>query len=141
MVAILLAAVGVPLWLVVGLLIGAAHARRQFTRMPGVFRCKVRTRSGAVAGVKETWKRSPDYALWMRDVLLVQRGLALMRTLPIGVERVEGEPEPVEPTAVKGLGPAPRVAVLLIDGGATIELAAAEEDARALVGPMAGPPA
>ena len=40
--------------------------------------------------------------------------------------------------AVKRLGPAPRVLSLRVDGGSTIELAAAEPDELRMLGPFAG---
>ena len=87
MIWILLAALGVPLWLVVGALSGALWSRRQFRRAAGVFPCKVRIVSGPEGPGK--WTRSTAHARWIHDVLLVHVGLALVRfrALPVADRR------------------------------------------------------
>ena len=52
MVWILLAAIGIPLWMVVGALVATLLSRRRFKRAPGVFPAKLRIVSGDVAGLK-----------------------------------------------------------------------------------------
>ena len=42
MIWVLLAALGVPLWIVVGVLMGALWSRRRFKREPGAFAAKLR---------------------------------------------------------------------------------------------------
>lgn len=144
MIAILLAVLGVPLWLVAGMVLGALYNRRRFTQAPETFRCKVRLVSGTGSSRKTTWGRMPGYARWVHDVLLVHQGLALVRVLPIPVVEVVAGPDKGDPAEVKRLGPAPRVLLLRVDGDATVELAAGEQNERRMLGPFAGtavPPA
>lgn len=42
MVAVLLAILGVPLWLVAGMLLGRLYSRHRYRQAPGVFRCRLR---------------------------------------------------------------------------------------------------
>ena len=88
MVAILLAVVGVPLWLVAGMVLGALYSRHRFKQAPGVFRCKLRLIAGTAGSLKTTWGRAPAYGRWVHDVLLVNQGLALVRVMPIPVTGV-----------------------------------------------------
>jgi hypothetical protein len=137
MVAILLALLGVPLWLVVGMVLAALYSRRRFKQAPGVFRCKLRLVAGTVGSLKTTWGRVPAYGRWVHDVLLINQGLALVRVMPIPVAGVVAGPEKADPTEIKRLGPAPRVLRLRVDGGSTIELAAGEPDELMMLGPFA----
>jgi hypothetical protein len=143
-VTILLVALGVPLWLVAGMVLGGLYNRRRFKLAPGVFRCKVRLVAGSVGSLKTTWGRAPAYGRWVHDVLLVHQGLALVRVLPIPVMGVKG-PGKADPAEVKGLGPVPMVGRLDVDGDATVELAVGESDELRMLGPFgdttAPPPA
>jgi hypothetical protein len=107
MIAILLALLGVPLWLVAGMVLGALYSRRRFKQAPEAFRCKVRLVSGTGSSLKTTCGRMPGYARWVHDVLLVNQGLALIRILPIGVVEVVTGPDKGDPAEAKRLGPAP----------------------------------
>ena len=138
MIAILLVALGIPLWLVAGMVLGALYNRRRFKQAPEAFRCKVRLVSGTGSSLKTTWGRTPGYARWVHDVLLVNQGLALVRALPIPVAEVVTGPDKGDPAEVKRLGPAPRVLTLRVDGDSTVELAAGEPDERRMLGPFAG---
>jgi hypothetical protein len=80
----LLALIGVPIWLIVGVLGGAVWSRRSFKRQPGVF--KLATRPVGAEG----WKRSgAGYARCISNVLVVNAGLALVRTNVEAVVRVD----------------------------------------------------
>jgi hypothetical protein len=57
MAVIVLAALGVPLWMVVGALAAGIWSRRSFKRAPGVFPAKLRVTAGEVPGLKTTWPR------------------------------------------------------------------------------------
>lgn len=137
MVAILLAVVGVPLWLVAGLVLGALYSRHRFKQAPGVFRCKLRLVAGTAGSLKTRWGRAPAYGRWVHDVLLVNQGLALVRVLPIPVTGVVAGPDKADPAVIKRLGPAPRVLSLRAEGGSSIELAAGEPDELRMLGPFA----
>jgi hypothetical protein len=138
MIAILLAVLGVPLWLVAGMVLATLYHRRRVRQAPGVFRCQVRTVAGTGGALKTTWGRMPGYAHWVHDVLLVNQGLALIRVLPIGVVEVVTGPDKGDPAEIKRLGPAPRVLTLRVDGDSTVEVAAGEQDERRMLGPFAG---
>jgi hypothetical protein len=126
--------VGVPIWLVIGMLGAGLWARRRFTRLPGVFKCKLRTTSGDAGGIDDDWPRLPVFARWVHDVLLVHRGLALVRNLALPVATVTAGPAPAPPEQVKGLGTAPVVLTARLDSGAVVEVAASREDADDLAG-------
>jgi hypothetical protein len=138
MVWIVLAALGVPVWLLVGALAAGLWSRRAFKRAPGVFPAKLRVATRDQPGDETSWSRRPVYARWVHDVLLVHRGFALVRNSALPVGSVTGPLVAGEPDELTGLGPSPVVLALTIDGGATAELAGRTEDRDALVGPYAG---
>jgi hypothetical protein len=121
--------VGVPIWLVVGMLGAGLWARRRFTRLPAVFKCKLRTTSGAAAGVDDHWPRLPVYARWVHDVLLVHRGVALVRNIALPVAAVTAGPAPGSAQEVNRLGNAPVVLTARLDSGAVVQVAANRADA------------
>jgi hypothetical protein len=131
MIWALLAILGVPLWLVVGALATSLWSRRQFRNTPGVFRAKVRLNSGTFDGLGESWPPMPAYARWVHDVLLVNKGLALVRTRPLPIAAAEGRVEEADPQEIKRVGDNPILLEFRLDNGATIQLAAPGE-ARAL---------
>jgi hypothetical protein len=144
MIWILLAALGVPIWLVVGMLAGALLMRRHIRHLPGVFKAKLRLEAGEaklrleaddVRGQKPKWGRV-CYALWVHDVLLTFGGIALIRTRPLPVAEVLQEPEPTSTDEVKGLGDSPRALRLRLDGGSIVALAFAEMDEKKALGPL-----
>ncbi len=73
MIWALLVLLGIPIWLIVGALIAIWQIRRTVKRQPGVFEVSVRT-VGA-----DKWPRQPSYARVVRDVLVLNRGVALLR--------------------------------------------------------------
>ena len=84
MIWVLVAAVGVPLWILAGCLVGARWSRRRFKREPGAFAAKLRIASGEVDGLKQSWPHRAFVACWTHDVLVIHRGLALVRTDLLG---------------------------------------------------------
>lgn len=74
MVWALLAILGVPIWLVVGILLAIVVQRRNFKNQPGVFPCAVRDEEST------KWPRPMSYARQVRGVFVVNRGAALLRT-------------------------------------------------------------
>lgn len=137
MVAILLVALGVPLWLVAGMVLGALYSRHRHKQSPGVFRCKVRLVDGTAGSLRRTWGRLPACGRWVHDVLLINQGLALVRVLPVPVAEMVAGPDKADPAEVRRLGPAPMVVTLRADGEATIALAAGEPDELRMLGPFA----
>lgn len=80
MIWIILAALGIPIWFVLGGLAATLVSRRSFKQRRAVFPVKLRVVSGEVSTLKDSWPRRPGYARWVHDVMLVQHGLALLRT-------------------------------------------------------------
>ena len=83
MIWALLAILGVPIWLVVGALTAAIFSRRRFKAQPGVFRLKQREPG------RERWPRRTAYGRVVHDVLVVNAGIALVRTAVRGVQSIE----------------------------------------------------
>jgi hypothetical protein len=129
---ILLAMLGVPIWLVVGALGGALWSRRTFQRAPGVFPCKVRIVSGFEDSGK--WPRATAYARWVHDVLLVHAGLALVRFRALPVIGVDGSISPAPGVKVKG-GGAVSIRVRL-DDGTIVDVAGPGSMREVLSGPF-----
>jgi hypothetical protein len=83
MIWALLAFLGVPIWLILGILGGAIWNRRTFQHRPGVF--KLAKREVGAAG----WKRkSVVHARCISNVLVTNGGLALVRTHVGVIQRV-----------------------------------------------------
>src|SRR3954468_19224129 len=136
MIWILLAILGVPVWLVVGALLAAFFSRRSFKHAPDVFPAKLRIIAGDAPGVKTSWPRLPVYARWVHDVLLVQKGVPLMRTHSLPVARAIGVKRISQPGELKGLGPEPAILTLILDNDANVEIAAPSGAVEDMVGPF-----
>ena len=129
---VLWAALGVPIWLVVGGLVSALWNRRRVRRMPDAFPCKRRTLSaGDGAG---NWSRGTACARWVHNVLIVNRGLALARSAALPVHDVQGSL--TRPIEVKLRGGAPISIYLSLDDGTVVEVAVPESSAPLLSGPF-----
>jgi hypothetical protein len=131
MIWIVLAALGVPVWLLVGGLLYALRLRRRVRRTPGMFPCRLRPAGPAVEEAR--WSRAKQHAGWVHDVLLVHRGPALARYEAFAVASVSG---PVAATTVKGLGEMPSVLRLHLDDGRLIDLAVRSQNATPATGPF-----
>lgn len=133
----LLALLGVPVWLVVGMLVGALYSRRRYRQQPDVFRCAGRVRSGSVDPFSRDWGRAPVYGRWVHDVLVLNRGLALVRVIAVPVDAVVGGPGAVDGSLPRGLGDDPVAVAVRTDDGSVLELAAHAADRQRLGGPFA----
>ena len=80
MIWALLAILGVPIWLVSGMLGVALWNRHQFKQKPGVFRLKFRQDLSA------KWSFQSNYGRWVHDVLIINKGLGLVQTTTFGVQ-------------------------------------------------------
>jgi len=136
MIWILLAALGIPIWMVVGALVATLLSRRAFKRAPGVFPAKLRSVSGDVKMLKTTWKRRPAYARWVHDVLLVQHGVALLQTEALPVARAAGATASLGSGEIRGFGEDPIVITLELDTGASVELATPATAGDLVAGPF-----
>jgi hypothetical protein len=124
MIWILLAALGIPLWMVLGALAASLLSRRSFKRRPGVFPAKLRVVTHD-ATTATTWPRRMAYAQWVHDVLLVQKGIALLRTEALPVASTG--PSTKLTDEIRGLGGAPMVMTLVLDDSSSVELATSSE--------------
>jgi hypothetical protein len=138
MIWIVLAALGIPLWMVAGALVTTLLSRRKFRQTPGAFPAKLRVVSGEVAGLRSSFPRGQLAARWVHDVLVIHRGLALARSDALGVAQATRAPTTVGDDEVRGLGAEPKAMTLLLDSGASVELAAPANTADAMVGPFVG---
>jgi len=93
--------------------------------------------AGDVAGLKGSWPRRPLLARWVHDVLVVHRALALARSSAIGVARATGSVTVGRKDAVAGLHSDTCVLTLVLDNGASVQLAAPVKDRSIMVGPFA----
>jgi hypothetical protein len=82
MIWALLAILGVPIWLIIGLLASIGMSRRAFKQEPGVFKIRVRARNS------DKWPRGASYGRFVSDVLVVNRGAAFLRTEIGAIEAV-----------------------------------------------------
>jgi hypothetical protein len=121
---ILLAALGIPLWMVLGALGASLLSRRSFKRRPGVFPAKLRVVTDD-ATTPTTWPRRLAYAQWVHDVLLVQKGLALLRTEALPVAATGSSTKLTD--EIRGLGNAPIVTTIVLDDGSSVDLATSSE--------------
>jgi hypothetical protein len=131
LISVILATIGVPIWLVVGMLALAFWSRRQFQKAPGVFPCRVREVLGS--GEEAGWGRLESYGRWVHDVLLLHSGLALIRYRALPVASVEKPIASAEGTRFKG----DAVSIQLrLDDGSVVEVAGPAEARQLLVGPF-----
>jgi hypothetical protein len=131
MIWILLAAIGIPVWLLVGVLALVLVSRRRFVRRPEVFACRIvaTSRSEKPSG----GRRGKRYAYWVHDVLLVHRGLALLRYEPFPVASVA---DPLAAAKDKGLGDQAVRLRLHLDDGGQVDLLFGNEDLTPATGPF-----
>jgi hypothetical protein len=130
MIWAILAIVGIPIWLLLGALVGAFASRRHFQRSPGVFALRMREVSA-----EQKWGRKV-HGRWIHDVLLVNKGIAQARTVPIAVERIVSAPEPADASAIKGLGDQPVSFVVALDDGPRMEIATSADLALVAMSPF-----
>ncbi len=147
MIWALLAFLGVPLWLVVGGLAGTLWSRREFRKQPGVFAAKLRLESGSFPGFGKRWPHVSSYCVWVHHVLLVHKGLALMRTIPVPVTAAHGPAQhadtgdmpshdSVEMALVKRLGEDPVLMRYRLDDGSILQVSAPNDSSALLQGPF-----
>jgi hypothetical protein len=140
MLAVVLAVLGVPVWLVAGMLLAGVYSRRRYRQQPGVFACYVRVVDGVPGSLATTWGRRPSYGRWLHDVLLLSRGLALVRFLAIPVATRVAGPEPLDGTPLRGLGTSAVVFTLCTDDATTLEVAVSAADMHRLEPSWRTPP-
>ena len=117
-----MAILGVPIWFIVGFLLAVLLTRRRFKQQPDVFVIAVRAENS------DKWPRQLAYGRRVRDVLVLNRGLALLRTEINAIDSVS----PLE------IGDGPRHTadalgrIVTFDDGTRCEVAVARRDAERL---------
>jgi hypothetical protein len=114
-----LAILGIPIWLIGGALIGAMFSRHHFKTQPDVVPLMFR------AADDDKWPRGMAYGRYVHNVLIVNHGLAQIRTAVHVVEQVERLD--LGDTAFKHIDD-PIAFAIRLDDGSEYELAIARAD-------------
>ena len=125
LISMTLAFLGVPLWMIIGMLILIFWNRSKVKKQPGIFPVKLRPEADPDAEKEPKWPRT-GYAQWVHDVLIVRKGLGLMQTIPYGINSVEGPVQDADPEEVKGLGDHPKMIRARLDDGSILQVAVGE---------------
>jgi len=120
-----LACLGVPIWLLAGILAALLWNRSQFKKQDGVFPAKLRLESGSFHSFSE--KLASVYCVWVHDVLLVHKGIGLVSTLPVPVAAA-GER--------KHLGDKTMYFSFRLDDGSILQMSGFGEDEALAQGPF-----
>ena len=121
-ISTILLLLGVPLWMIAGMLILILWNRRRVKKQPGIFAIKVRHEAEPGAEKQPKWPRT-GYAQWVHDVLIVRTGMGLMQSTPYGISGLETPEKDAEPKEVKGLGDHPKVLRARLDDGSILQVA------------------
>jgi hypothetical protein len=108
--------------------------RRVLRRVGATFPCRVWSLAGFRLGRRSS--SGPARAVWVHDVLLVQRGRLFARLLVLPVRLPEDSMRFAAPGETTGLGRMPLVMELRLDDGALVAVAAANRDRTLLAGPF-----
>lgn len=134
MVVALAVVLGIDIWVMASVFGAVLWSRRHIVIKTGVFECKARRIAGDFDGIRDRWPRRPRYAEWVHDVLIVHRGITLVRSVALPVATCT-EIAGTARLDVKSFGSAPQIVELHLDDGAIIELAGPTE--APLLGPFA----
>ncbi len=121
-ISTILLLLGVPLWMIAGMLILIVWNRRQVKKKPGIFAIKVRHEAEPGAEKQPKWPRK-GYAQWVHDVLIVRTGMGMMQSTPYGISGLETPEKDADPDEVKGLGDHPKVLRARLDDGSILQVA------------------
>jgi hypothetical protein len=136
MLATIAALLGVPLWLVLGWEARTLWHRHEIKKLQGLFKAKVRLVSGTYRHTDSNYPRTAAHAVWAHDVLIIEKGLLLPRTLHFRAAEGVQPPHPADPYQVKGLGHKPVTMRYRLDDGEVIEIAAPGEALAEAQGPF-----
>lgn len=130
------ALLGVPVWILLGWLAGGLWHRHETNQLPDLFKTKVRLVSGTYRHTGENYPRMAGRAVWAHDILILEKGLLIPRTLHFRAAEGVQPPQKADPDQVKGLGHKPVTMQYRLDGGQVIEIAAQSEDLADAQGPF-----
>jgi hypothetical protein len=131
----LLALLGVDLGVILVILGAALYRRRAVKGRRGAFKGKLRVTEGELDGFSSKWKTG--YGHWVHDVLVWNPAPLYVRTQLIPVDGTDASGIRAANGRVRGLGKRPVVAPLVGERRRRFELATAEEDHDAALGPFA----
>jgi hypothetical protein len=138
MLIALLAVIGVDLIVIVILVAVVLSRRGWVSHQTGAFKGAIRVAQGKVPGLKAKWKRG--YGRWVGEVLVWTKAPFLFRNELVVAESLAGGARAAKAGEVKRLGKHPAVVPVAVDGGARIEVAAAEDRRERALGPFAPAP-
>ena len=121
-ISTILLLLGVPLWMIAGMLILILWNRRRVKKQAGIFAVKVRHEAESGAEKQPKWPRT-GYAQWVHDVLIVRTGMGLMQSTPYGISGLETPEKDADPDKVKGLGDHPKVLRARLDDRSILQVA------------------
>jgi hypothetical protein len=124
------ALLGIPLWILLGWLAGALWHRNEIKGLLGQFKTKVRMVSGIYPHTGKNFPRMTANAIWAHDILIIEKGLLIPRTLHYEVTDAVQSAQPADPEQVNGLGDSPITMQFRLDHGAVIEVAAPGEESE-----------
>lgn len=127
---------GIPLWILLGWLAAGIWHRHENKDFPGVFKIKVRVVSGEYRHVGNKFPRMSGQAIWAHDVLILEKGLLIPRTMHFKIADDVKPTRPADLEQIKGLGDSPVTLQFQIDEGAVVEIAAPGEQSELAQGPF-----
>ena len=130
------ALLGIPVWILLGWFIAGVWHRHEIKQLPGLFKTKVRLVSGTYRHTDENYPHRAGNAIWAHDVLILEKGMLIPRTLHYEVAEAVQSPQPADPEKVKGLGDSPITMQFRLDEGVVIEVAAQGEDSESAQEPF-----
>ncbi|HZB48951.1 MAG TPA: hypothetical protein VE547_07630 [Mycobacteriales bacterium] len=111
------------------------HHRRCLDRAGASFRCQIWSLAGFRPGRRRS-RPGRARAVWIHDVLLVQRGRLFPRLLALSVRLPDDSMRFAAPGEATGLGRRPLVMELRLDDDTVVAVAAADRDRTLLAGPF-----
>jgi hypothetical protein len=130
------ALLGVPVWILLGWLAGGLWHRHEVNKLPHLFKTKVRMISGTYRHTDDSFPHMVGHAIWAHDVLILEKGLLIPRTIHFKADDGLQPPQPADPDQVKRLGDKPVTMQFRLDGGQIIEIAAEGDDVEDARGPF-----
>ena len=100
-----------------------------------LFRCKIRLIDGWLPGYASTWPKLATRAVWEHDVLIVYRGVGVVRVEGLAVACARGTVRTLARREVSRLGRHPVALDLVLDCGPRIEVAVPASAQSQLCGP------
>lgn len=122
-ISAILILLGVPLWMLLGMLILIFWNSRRVKKQKNTFPVKVLIEKKSNKDEEIKWPRKVSYAQWVHDVLILRKGPGLMLTVPYGIKDVEGSAQTANPKHLKGLGKHPKIVRAVLDDGSILLVA------------------